>query len=227
MRKYSLSGRIGIDGLLATLLMLHTSADDSKFTISQYQKDNFHSSSSVPLGDPYAGPFGNLLGSDGLKIGSSWTNDDAGLKMNSDPQDGNEESPLLADTNTACPNRGRLRQSRQGKRDQKEPTVCKWPYTGSTTTTPEAQEGEAEEGGAQEEDPGKPQPDRPWPKLTDTTSKADLWLQLFSARGIEAKINLKVCNRNGLCPVCYPNKIAGLPPLVSPALTVEPCRFCE
>lgn len=219
MQTGSLNGRIGLLGLLTTLLMLHTRADNSIITNSQYQ-DDFYLSSSIPLGDSSAGPFGNLLEHDGPKIDSGWATDDAGLKLNSNPQDGNTEPPLLADASIACPNQGRLRQSRQGKRDQREQTGCKWPYSETTTTTtPEAQEGAPS--------PGKQQPGKPWPKLTDKISPPELWLRLFTARGVEAESNLKICNRYGLFPVCYPNQILRVPPLVSPAPLVEPCRFCK
>lgn len=219
MQTGSLNGRIGLLGLLTSMLMLYTRADDSILTNSQYQNDGFYLSSSIRLGDPSAGSFDNLLEHNGPKIDSGWATDNAGLKLNSNPQDGNTEPPPPADA-IACPNLGRPRQSRQGKRDQGEQTRCKWPYSGTTTTTtPEAQEGASS--------PGEQQPGKPWPKLTDKTSSPELWLQLFIARGVEAEINLKICNRYGLFPVCYPNKILSVPPLVSPAPLVEPCRFCK
>lgn len=219
MQTGSPNGRIGLLGLLTMMLIRLTRADDSIFTNSQYQ-DDFYLSSSMPLGDPSTEPFGNLIEHDGPKIDSDWATDDAGLKLNSDLQDGNAEPPLLVDASIACPNLGRQRQSRQGKRDQREQTSCKWPYSGTTTTTaPEAHEGAPS--------PGKQRPGKPWPKLTDKTNPPELWLQLFTARGVEAESNFKICNRYGLFPVCYPNKIPSVPPLISPAPLVQPCRFCR
>lgn len=142
------------------------------------------------------------------------------MNLKSDPQPENAESPLLADASIVCPYRSRLRRSRRSKRDQKEDTWCKSPNSGTTTTTtPEAQHGAPP--------PDKQQEGRPWPKLKDTTGKTEMWLQLYTARGVEGEINLKVCNRHGLFPVCYPYKLPAIPPLVSPALIVEPCRFCK
>lgn len=164
MQTDSLNGRIALAGLLTILLMPHTLADDSRFTNSQYPNDDYDLSSSGSLGDPSAGPFGNLLGSNGPEIDSSWATGNAGLKLNSNPQDGNPESPLMAEASIPCPNLSSPKQSRRGKRGQGGPTFCKWPYSGTTpTTTPEAQEGET--GGEEEEAPDDWQGSRPWPKL--------------------------------------------------------------
>lgn len=116
MQTDSLNGRIALVSLLTILLMPHTLADDSRFTNSQYPNDDYDLSSSGSLGDPSAGPFGNLLISNGPKIDSSWATDNAGLKLNSNPQDENPESPLMADKSIPCPNLSRPKQSRRGKR---------------------------------------------------------------------------------------------------------------
>lgn len=53
-------------------------------------------------------------------------------------------------------------------------------------------------------------------------------MQLYCAKGEEGPSNFKVYNRRyGPYPVCYPNRIPPIPPLVSPAPIVEPCRFCK
>lgn len=219
MQTESLNGRIALVGLLTILLMLHTLADDSIFKNTKYPNDDSDLSSSGSLGDPSAGPFSNLLGLNGPKIDSSWATGNAGLKLNSNPQDGNPESPLMADTSIACPRR-------RGKRGQNEQTSCKWPYSRTTTTTtPEAQEGETrvEENQAPDDWQGS----RPWPKLEESSGQTVLWLQLRSAKSIEPEGNLQVCNRNGMYPICYPYKYPGVPPLVNLAPIVEPCRLCE
>lgn len=225
MQTDSLNGRIALVSLLTILLMPHTLADDSIFTNSQYPNDDYDLSSSGSLGDPSAGPYGDLLGSNGPKIDSSWATDNAGLKLNSNLQDGNPESLLMADAGIPCP-------KRRGKRGQNGQTYCKSPYSGTITTpTPEAQEGET--GGEEDQAPKEEQaPDdwqgsRPWPKLDETSGQTVLWLQLRSARGVEPEGNLQVCNKNGLYPICYPYKYPGVPPLVVPAPIVEPCRLCE
>ena len=149
-----------------------------------------------------------------------WATDEASLNLKSNPQLKNTELPLVANGSIDGPNRSRLRRSRRSKRGQKEDTWCKSPYPGTTTTTtPEAQQGAPL--------PSKQQEWRPWPKLKDTTGKTELWLQLYTARRVEGESNLKVCNRHGLSPVCYPYKLSAIPPLVSPALIVQPCRFCK
>lgn len=220
MQTNSLNGRIYFVVLLAILLMLHAQADDLTLTSSQPQNDDFDLFSGFHLGDPPAGSFGNLLGPGDSKVGSDWAMGEAGLKLNSNSQAEKTLSPLLAEASIACPNRSRLRRSRLGMRDQRDDSRCQSPYSRTTTpTTPEAQQGAPT--------PDKQQEGRPWPKLTDSTGETELWLQLYTARGVEGEANLKVCNRHGLLPVCYPYKVPAIPPLVSPALIVEPCRFCK
>lgn len=225
MQTGSLNGRIALVSLLTILLMPHTLADDSIFTNSQYPNDDYNSSSGGSLGDPSAEPFGNLLGSNSPKIDSNWAIDSAGLKLNSNLQDGNPKSLLMADASIPCPNR-------RGKRSQNEQTYCKSPYSGTITApTPEAQEGETGgEDKAPEENqaPDDWQGSRPWPKLDESSGQNILWMQLRSARGVEPEGNLRVCNKNGgMYPICYPYKYPGVPPLVDPAPIVEPCRLCK
>lgn len=232
MQTDRLNGRIALVSLLTILRMPHTLADDSIFTNSQYPNDDYDLSSSGSLGDPFAEPFGNLPGSNGPKIDSNWAIDYAGLKLISNLQVGNAESLLMADASTSipCP-------KRRGKRSQNEQNSCKSPYSETITKTPppkpEAQEGESGGEGDQAPDSeGNQAPDgwqgsRPWPKLDETSGQNILWLQLRSARGVEAEGNLRVCNKQGMYPICYPYKYPGVRPLVDPAPIVEPCRFCK
>lgn len=225
MQTDGLHGRIALVSFLIILLMPHTLADDSLFTKSQYPDDDYDLSSSGSLGDPSAEALGSLLGFNGPKTDSNWAIDYAGLKLNSNLQDGNPESLLMVDASIPCP-------KRRGKRSQNEQTYCKSPYYGTITTPkPEARGGETggEEDQAPEENqaPGDWQGSRSWPKLDETSGQTTLWMQLRSARGVEPEGNLRVCNKNGMYPICYPYKYPGVPPLVDPAPIVEPCRFCE
>lgn len=216
MRSNSLNANGCLVSLLTTLLMLHTLADDSIFSNSQPQKNDFHLSSGISLGDPSAGPFGNVLRPDDSKISGNWATDEGVLQINSNPQTGNIKSPLLADQTIACLNR----RSIPGKRDQREDTICKWPYPRTTTTpTPDAQQGALSN--------EKPQPGKPWPKLKEIKSDYEFWSQLFDADGVDAEINDKVCSYFGFFPVCYPYKIPPTPTLVGHVRIVEPCRFCK
>lgn len=219
MRIENLNGRAVLVGLLPILLMLHALANESTFKTPQPQQSSLDLFLGSPLSDPAGGSFGDPLEPGGMNVGSDWVTDEDGLNLNSNLQAENTVSPLVADAFIACHSRSKLRRSRLGTRDETAER-CKSPYsTTTTTTTPEAQQ--------EAPSPDKQQEGRPWPKLTDSTDQTELWLQLFTARGVEGVANLKVCNSYGSTPICYPYKVPGVRPLVSPATIVEPCRFCQ